>query len=88
LNEKLQEIRLTLEIQPISPSLMMEEQTTFQKNQQIMKLQEPDQRLKSHSILLNAEDRNTKFFHRQAKARLWRNLIPEIRGEGESTILG
>jgi hypothetical protein len=40
LNEKMEEIRLSLESQPISPSLMMEEQATFHKHQQIMKEEE------------------------------------------------
>jgi hypothetical protein len=84
----MEEIRLSLESQPISPFLMMEEQAMFHKHQQIMKAEEADWRLKSHSLWLKAGDRNTKLFHRQAKARLWIKLISEIRGEGESPILG
>jgi hypothetical protein len=36
-------------------------------------------RLKSRSLWLHAGDKKTTFFHRQAKARRWRNQITKIK---------
>jgi hypothetical protein len=77
-----------LETSPISPSLLLDEQQTFNEYQKMMQTEEETWRLKSRSIWLQAGDRNTKFFHRQAKARLWKNKIDEIKGVNGITCRG
>jgi hypothetical protein len=54
---------------------------TFQSLQKVLKSEEEQWRLKSISLWLQDGDRNTKFFHRQAKARIWRNKVSEITNE-------
>ena len=51
-----------------------------------MKAEEADWRLISHSIWLKEGDRNTKLFHRQAKARIWKNRISELKSQEWASI--
>ena len=62
-------------------SLLLKEQHDFIEYQKILHLEEETWRLKSRSLWLKSGDRNTRFFHRQTKARLWRNKVKEITKE-------
>jgi hypothetical protein len=43
-------------------------------------------RLNSRSLWLQAGDKNTAFFHRQAKAKQWINQVIEIKSQSGETI--
>jgi hypothetical protein len=51
-----------------------------------MRPKEEHWHLKSHNLWLKEGDRNTSFFHKQAKARLSRNNVKEIFLEDGSKI--
>lgn len=50
----------------------------MQKIHQLHRGEEEKWRLKSQSVWLKTEDKNTKFFHKQTKSREIRNTIKEI----------
>jgi hypothetical protein len=45
----------------------------------VLRVEEEIWRLKYRSLWLTFGDRNTNFFHKQAKDRLWRNNLREIK---------
>jgi hypothetical protein len=67
-------------------SLLLKEQQDFIEYQKILHSEEETWRLKSRSLWLKSGDRNTKFFQRQTKARLWRSKVKEITKEDGTKI--
>jgi len=63
----------------VLPKLLKQEQTVYQNYVKSLKDEESMWRLKSRCMLLHAGDKNTSFFHNQAKARQWRNRVEEIK---------
>jgi hypothetical protein len=78
LEEKLEQIREHLETEHPYPIILEEEIKAFKYYQETLKTKEEYWRLKSISLWLQVGDKNTKFFHRQTKAILWRNRVTEI----------
>jgi hypothetical protein len=68
-------IREKLEKESPVPSILEEERDTFKYYISTLRDEEEKWRLNSRSLWLQAGDRNTKFFHRQFKARVWRNCV-------------
>jgi len=65
---------------------LVEEHKTFLNLQKYLRVEEEHWCLKSQSIWLQVGENNTKFFHRQAKARVWRNKGKEIINEVGETV--
>jgi hypothetical protein len=82
----MEENRIELEEGPITHPLLLKEQQNFMEYQKILHEEEETWRLKSRSLWLTSGDRNTKFFQRQTKARLWRNKVKEITKEDGTKI--
>jgi hypothetical protein len=82
----MEETRRKMEKEAITHSLLIKEHQDFIEYQKIMHTEEEQWRLKSRSLWLKAGDRNTKYFQRQAKARLWRNKVFEITREDGTKI--
>jgi hypothetical protein len=78
LMREMEENRRSLEERQITHELLLKEQQNFMDYQKILHKEEETWRLKSRSLWLTSGDRNTKFFQRQAKARIWRNEVKEI----------
>jgi len=76
--EKLELIQVKLEQEQFAHVLLLEEKETFHQYQKSLRVEEMTWRLKSRSLWLEAGDRNTTCFHKQARARLWRNNVKEI----------
>jgi hypothetical protein len=76
--KKLDEIGDQMEFDWVSLEILEEEKKTFKSYQDILKTEEEHWRLKSRSLWLQVDDKNTKFFHRQTKARLWKNRVAKI----------
>ena len=74
----MEENKMELEEGTITHPLLLKEQQNFTEYQKILHEEEETWRLKSRSLWLNSGDKNTKFFQRQTKARLWRNKVKEI----------
>lgn len=84
LHKQLEEIQGKLEREQVSQALVQEEQDIFHRYQKSLRGDKENWRLKSCSLWLQAGYQNTKHFHRQTKARLWKNNVKEIKTmEGE-----
>jgi hypothetical protein len=82
----MEETRSKMENEVITHYLLIEEHQNFIEYQKVLHSEEEQWRLKSRSLWLKSRDRNTKFFQRQAKARLWRNKVTETtREDGAET---
>jgi hypothetical protein len=82
--KEMEENRLVIEEGPTTHSLLFKEQQDFIEYQKILHEEEETWRLKSRSLWLSSGDRNTKFFQRKTKARIWRNKVKEITKEDGS----
>jgi hypothetical protein len=81
-------IKCKLEEGHIFVDLLQEKQVIFQNFQSVLKKEEEMWHIKSHNLWLQAEDKNTSFFHCQSKARLWKNKVEEIKStEGGAHLL-
>jgi len=56
----------------------MEKRQPFQGYEKYLCNEEMGWRLKYRSLWINAGDKNTTYFHKKARARLWRKNIKEI----------
>jgi len=65
----------------IIKDLLREKKKAFHNYHSILRVEAQNWRLKSRSIWLKTRDRNTKFFHKQAQAWIWRNNVKEITTE-------
>jgi hypothetical protein len=84
--KEMEENRKDMEEEPITYPLILKEQQKFMEYQKILHKEEETWRLKSISLWLTSGERNTKFFQRQAKARIWRNEVKEItKADGTKT---
>jgi hypothetical protein len=77
----MEENRMEIEKGLPTHSLLLKEQHDFIEYKKILHSEEETWRLKSWSLWLNSRDKNTIFFQRQTKARLWRNNVKEITKE-------
>jgi hypothetical protein len=84
----MEETQIHMESSPITSVVLDEEKKNFMEFQKVLREEEEIWRLKSRSLWLQAGDKNTKFFHRQAKVRLWKNKISKIKVEYGSSIKG
>jgi hypothetical protein len=58
---------------------LVQEKEHFQNYLRALHNEEKEWRLKSRALWLQAGDKNTSFFHKQAKARQHRNTVEEIK---------
>jgi len=79
--QKMEEVWGGMETFQVTSDLLEEGKKTFQSLQKVLKSEEEHWRLTSKSLWLQDGDRNSKFFHRQAKARIWRNKVSKITNE-------
>jgi hypothetical protein len=77
--KKMEEIQLKIDNQEVQIDLLQQEQSTYQSYLKSLKDEETMWRLKSRSLWLKDGDKNTSFFHKQARARQWRNRVEEIK---------
>jgi hypothetical protein len=71
----MEEMHHRMESSPITPSGPVEEKSNFKEYHQLLREEEEDWILNPHNLWLQDGDRNIKFFHRQSKARIWKNKI-------------
>jgi hypothetical protein len=64
---KLEDLQMKLEYSEITAQNQKEEFTLQCSYQNVLRREEELWLLKSHSLCLQAEDKNTKYFHNQAK---------------------
>ena len=80
---ELSEIQIGTECKDITKTQLDIEQIAQFKTSQSFRQEEEHLRLKSHSLWLQAGDKNTTYFHRQCRVRLFWNHISEISiGDG------
>jgi hypothetical protein len=77
--QKLEEIHMEMEEKEVTQEHLDQEQNHFQKYLKALHNEEREWRMKSRALWLKAGDKNTTFFHKQAKARQHRNSIDEIK---------
>jgi hypothetical protein len=77
--QKLEEIHMEMEEKEVAQEHLNQEKNHFQKYLKALHNEEREWRMKSKSLWLKARDKNTTFFHKQAKARQHRNSIDEIK---------
>jgi exonuclease III len=75
--------QLGMESGPISDSNLERETELQKKLHRALRREEEYWRVKSRSLWLQAGDKNTSFFHKQAKARQSHNTIKEIQFQGQ-----
>lgn len=75
-----------LEVEPITSRLLVEEKEAFQAYQKAIRDEEITCHLKSQSLWLTDGDQNTSFFHKQARARVLRNNVKEIKTVNGETL--
>eukprot|EP00253_Pinus_taeda_P005679 PITA_05679 len=75
---QLEDLQGEMEEKDISAMDLDNEKTAQRKTYNSFRIEEEYWRIKSRSLWLKAGDRNTKYFHRQYRARLSRNHIAEI----------
>ena len=75
LKSKLEKIQTKLENEEITPQIREEEAILQKKYTKVVWLEEEYWRLTSRSLWLKSGDRNTNFFHKQAKVRLVKNKV-------------
>ena len=86
--QALAEIQLGMEETKITKAQLVLEQFAQLKTFHYFYQEEDHLRLKSHSLWLQAGDKNTTFFHRKCKARISRNHISEISSSEGGVIKG
>ena len=77
--KKMEEIQLKIDNQEVQIDLLQQEKSIYQSYLKSLNAEEPMWRLKSRSLWLKDGDKNTSFFHKQARARQWRNRVEEIK---------
>eukprot|EP00253_Pinus_taeda_P013620 PITA_13620 len=75
---QLEDLQVEMEEKDISAMDLDNEKTTQRKTYNSFRIEEEYWRIKSRSLWLKAGDKNTKYFHRQYRARLSRNHIAKI----------
>jgi hypothetical protein len=86
----MEETHIPMETTPISLALLVllvEEQRNSMDYQKVLREEEENRRINSCILWLHAGDRNTKLFHYQSIARIWKNQMYETRAEDGSPIL-
>jgi hypothetical protein len=76
--QQLADIQMDMESQDITTQSLEKEQAAQHASHRAFRHEEEYWKLKSRSLWLAADDRNTAFFHRQFRARLSRNHISKI----------
>jgi hypothetical protein len=73
--QKLEEIHMEIEDKEVHPKHLEQEKTHLQNYIRALHNEEKEWRLKSRALWLQAGDKNTSFFHKQAKARQHQNSV-------------
>jgi hypothetical protein len=76
---QLEEMQDNMDSKEVNENSLHREQVVFHKYVKSLKDEETIWRLKSRSLWLQVGDKNTTFFHKQAKVRQWRNRVEEIK---------
>jgi hypothetical protein len=76
---KIRRDHMDIEAKEVQPEHLEQEKIHFQNYLRALHNEEREWRLKSRALWLKAGDKNTSFFHKQAKARQHRNSIDEIK---------
>jgi hypothetical protein len=78
IKHKLEEFQKNIENKEITPQIQKEELNLQCSYQNVLRKEEEFWRLKSRSLWLQARDKNTNFFHNQAKYRQLQNNVSKI----------
>jgi hypothetical protein len=84
--KQLEEIQIEIEISEVHPTNLKREKEAHREYIKAIQEEETMWRLKSRSLWLKEGDKNTTFFHKQAKMRQWINNIKEIKDQAGETI--
>jgi hypothetical protein len=77
--KKLEDTQEEMDSNTIQNRHLVQEKEHFQNYMRVLHNEEKEWRLKSRALWLQAGDKNTSFFHKQAKARQHRNTVEEIK---------
>ena len=83
IQKALERHQLILEESPVTPALLIREAELQKKYHKAYREEEIYWRVKSRMLWLQAGDKNTTFFHKQAQARKIYNSINEIQTQGQ-----
>jgi hypothetical protein len=78
-NKQLEDMQEEMESNIINNRHLIHEKEHFHNYMRVLHKEEKEWRLKSRALWLQAGDKNTYFFHKQAKARQHRNIVEEIK---------
>jgi hypothetical protein len=76
--------QLHMKSAPVTPAKLNDEVELQKKLHKALKKEEEYWRVKSRSLWLQAGDKNTSFFHKQAESRKNHNSIREIQFQGKT----
>ena len=85
-NKNLEEVQEEIKIIEVQQTNVILEQEAHREYICALSKEESMWRLNSRSLWIQVGDKNTTFFHRQAKARQWINQITEIKMQSGETI--
>jgi hypothetical protein len=77
--KNLEELHTIMENNEVHSRHLKQEKIHFQNYLRALHNEEKEWRLKSRSLWLQAEDKNTSFFYKQAKERQHKNIMDEIK---------
>jgi hypothetical protein len=77
--KQLEDIQEEMESNIINNRHLIQEKEHFHNYMRALHKEEKEWRLKSRALWLQAGDKNTSFFHKQAKSRQHRNTVEEIK---------